>query len=42
MRLLNFLVWLTTGAFIGWFAGKMVSAENLRQQKANLNLDDSD
>jgi hypothetical protein len=42
MKLLNFLVWLTTGAFIGWFASKMVSAENLRKQKAALKVDDSD
>ncbi len=42
MNLFNFLVWLTTGALIGWFASRMVSAENLRKQKQDLNLDDSD
>lgn len=42
MRLFNFLVWLTTGALIGWFAGRMVSAENLRTQKAEAESDDSD
>jgi len=42
MNLFNFLVWLTTGALIGWFASKLVSSENLRKKKAALNLDDSD
>ncbi len=27
MNLINFLVWLSTGAVIGWFANQMVQAE---------------
>ena len=42
MRLFSFLVWLTTGALVGWMASKMVSAENMRRQKQVLALDDSD
>jgi hypothetical protein len=42
MNLFNFLVWLTTGALIGWFASRMVSAEYSRKQKMEQNLDDSD
>jgi hypothetical protein len=30
MNLINFIVWLTTGAVIGWFASRMVAAENRR------------
>lgn len=40
MRLFNFLVWLTTGALIGWFAGRLVSAENLRIQKSEADSED--
>jgi len=42
MRLFSFLVWLTTGALVGWLASKMVSAENMRRQKQAWALDDSD
>ncbi len=27
MNLINFIVWLSVGAVIGWFASKMVKAE---------------
>ena len=27
MNLLNFMIWLTVGAVIGWFASRMVQAE---------------
>jgi hypothetical protein len=42
MRLFSFLVWLTTGALVGWLASKMVSAENMRRQKQAWALEDSD
>jgi len=42
MRLFSFLVWLTTGALVGWMASKMVSAENMRRQKQAWALEDSD
>ena len=28
MNLINFIVWLTVGAVIGWFASQMVKAEH--------------
>lgn len=34
MNLFNFLVWLSAGAVIGWFASQMVSAEHRQTDKA--------
>jgi hypothetical protein len=34
MNLFNFIVWLSTGAVIGWFASRMVKAENRQAHKA--------
>jgi hypothetical protein len=34
MKLINFLVWLSAGAFIGWFARRMVDVENRQTHKA--------
>ena len=31
MDLINFLVWLTAGAIIGWFANRMVMTQHERQ-----------
>lgn len=31
MDLINFIAWLTTGAIIGWFANRMVTAQHKRQ-----------
>jgi hypothetical protein len=31
MDLFNFIVWLTAGAVIGWFANRMVSAQHRRR-----------
>jgi hypothetical protein len=42
MRLFSFLIWLTTGALIGWLASKMVSAENFRKQQQVQDLEESD
>jgi len=42
MRLFNFIIWLTTGALIGWFASRMVTAEDNRLHKVELDLVDSE
>ena len=33
MNLINFLVWLSAGAVIGWFARQMVEAEHRQNHK---------
>jgi len=33
MNLINFIVWLSAGAVIGWFASCMVEAEHRRTHK---------
>jgi len=33
MELLKFILWLTAGAIIGWFASRIVSDENNRNHK---------
>jgi uncharacterized membrane protein YeaQ/YmgE (transglycosylase-associated protein family) len=33
MNLVNFIVWLSTGAVIGWFASRMVRAERKQIRK---------
>ena len=33
MNLLNFIVWLSAGAVIGWFACRMVETEKKRIRK---------
>jgi hypothetical protein len=33
MNLVNFIVWLSAGAVIGWFASRMVEAEQKRIHK---------
>ncbi len=33
MNLLNFIVWLSTGAVIGWFASRMVKVEHKLSRK---------
>ena len=30
MRLIKFIIWLTTGAVIGWFAHQIITAEHKR------------
>jgi uncharacterized membrane protein YeaQ/YmgE (transglycosylase-associated protein family) len=30
MNFVNFIVWLTAGAIVGWFASRMVEAERRR------------
>jgi len=32
-NLINFIVWLSTGAVIGWFASRMVKLEHRREHK---------
>lgn len=34
MKLINFIVWLSTGAVIGWFASRIASAENRLTHKS--------
>jgi hypothetical protein len=41
MNLLNFIVWLSTGAVIGWFANRMVTAEKRPTQKPSTGEDHS-
>lgn len=36
MELLKFILWLTAGAIIGWFASRIVSTENGWTKKAEL------
>jgi uncharacterized membrane protein YeaQ/YmgE (transglycosylase-associated protein family) len=33
MNLINFIVWLSAGAVIGWLASRMVQAERRRTHK---------
>ena len=35
MDLVNFIVWLTAGAVVGWFANRMVKAQHERRQRAD-------
>jgi len=41
MELIKFIMWLTAGAVIGWFASRMVEAEHRRNHKQN-NTDKTD
>ena len=42
MDLINFIVWLTAGAVIGWFANRMITAQHERRAvKPALCEDDS-
>jgi uncharacterized membrane protein YeaQ/YmgE (transglycosylase-associated protein family) len=34
MNLVNFIVWLSAGAVIGWFASRMIQAENRRSNES--------
>ncbi len=36
MELLKFILWLTAGAVIGWFASRIVSTQNGWAEKAEL------
>lgn len=31
MKLINFIMWLSAGAFVGWIAGRMAEAERRRK-----------
>lgn len=39
MNLINFIVWLTAGAVIGWFASRMVMVEHKHK---HISLPDDD
>lgn len=40
MKLINFIVWLSAGAVVGWFASRMVQLENRRTYKLVSEEDD--
>lgn len=35
MNLVNFIVWLSAGAVIGWFASRMVRSQRDHQRRTN-------
>jgi hypothetical protein len=41
MDLINFIVWLTAGAVIGWFAKRMVTAQHDRRADKPTPSEDS-
>jgi hypothetical protein len=41
MDLINFIVWLTAGAVIGWFARRMVAAQHDRRAGKTTPCEDS-
>jgi len=41
MNLVNFIVWLSAGAVIGWFASRMVKVEHRRTHKPMSGKDQS-
>ncbi len=41
MDLINFIVWLTAGAVIGWFAKRMVTAQHDRRAAKPTPCEDS-
>ena len=41
MNLLNFIVWLSAGAIIGWFASRMVTTEHKLTHKPSPGEDHS-
>ncbi len=38
MNFYHFIVWLTVGAVVGWFASKMVRLENQRSPKTPVKV----
>jgi uncharacterized membrane protein YeaQ/YmgE (transglycosylase-associated protein family) len=36
MNFVNFIVWLSAGAIVGWFASRMVEAERRRVVEAQI------
>lgn len=42
MKLTNFILWLSVGAFIGWMAGWMAEVERRRQSVTPVAIDVSD
>jgi len=42
MKLINFLLWLSAGAFIGWFAGWMAEVERRRLSTTPVIIDVSE
>ncbi len=42
MNLVNFIVWLSAGAVIGWFASRMVQIEQNRTHKPTADKTNSE
>ena len=42
MKLINFILWLSAGAFIGWIAGWMAEAERQRRIVTPVAIDVSE
>jgi len=40
MNLINFILWLSTGAVIGWFASRMVGEEHRRTHNKLVRVED--
>lgn len=38
MELVKFIMWLTVGAVIGWFANRMIEVERRQIQKALIDV----
>ena len=41
MNFINFMVWLSAGAMIGWFASRMVQMERKRIRNSSPDSDES-
>ena len=41
MNLLNFIVWLSAGAVIGWFASRMIQVEHRRNHSEDCSPEKS-
>lgn len=40
MNLINFIVWLSAGAVIGWFASRMIEIEQRRRTAQILSIEE--
>lgn len=40
MNLINFIVWLSAGAVIGWFAGRMIEVEQRRRTAHLMSIEE--
>jgi len=42
MNFIKFIVWLSAGAFIGWFASRMVEGERRNSKVKMISIDGDD